>query len=95
MVHADAGQYSSMDLYRQFIYDSEVYYNNEPFWSTFRDLDLVDVARQAGFEEDKIKMHLESAAMTSRITVPKATSPDGVGTPSKNLIGIHLLVGTK
>ena len=60
MIHAEAPLYRDMDIYTAFIYDWETANNNEPFWSGMRELDLVEVAAEAGFETDKI----------SRIFVP-------------------------
>lgn len=54
MVHVEAPQYRHMDAYRAFIYDWETANNNEPFWSAMRELDLMAVATEAGFEADKV-----------------------------------------
>ncbi|MGD1700729.1 methyltransferase domain-containing protein [Dapis sp. BLCC M229] len=54
MIHQDARLYRHLDLYTAFLYDEETTNNNEPFWSAMRDLDLVAVAREAGFSTDKL-----------------------------------------
>jgi len=60
MVHMDAGGFADMDLFRQLIFDNETYNNNEPFWSTFRELDIEKLAVDAGFDADKVIYHCES-----------------------------------
>lgn len=54
MIHAEAPLYRDMDLYTAFIFDWQTANNNEPFWSAMRDLDLVAVATEGGFEADKV-----------------------------------------
>ncbi|NES77088.1 MULTISPECIES: class I SAM-dependent methyltransferase [Okeania] len=54
MIHQDARLFRHLDLYTAFIYDEETTNNNEPFWSAMRDLDLVAVAREAGFSRDSL-----------------------------------------
>ncbi|WP_094672477.1 class I SAM-dependent methyltransferase [Hydrocoleum sp. CS-953] len=54
MIHQDAPLYRDLDLYTAFVYDEETTNNNEPFWSAMRDLDLVAVAREAGFSRDSL-----------------------------------------
>ncbi|HEY9708436.1 MAG TPA: class I SAM-dependent methyltransferase [Oculatellaceae cyanobacterium] len=53
MIHVEAPLYRHMDIYTAFIYDWQTANNNEPFWSAMRDLDLIVVATEAGFEADK------------------------------------------
>jgi len=57
MIHVEAPLYRHMDDYSAFMYDWETANNNEPFWSAMRDLDLVNVVTQAGFEADKVIQH--------------------------------------
>ncbi len=90
MVHADAGQYAGMDLYRQLIFDNEVYNNNEPFWSTMRELDLEALAIEAGFERNKVHMQMEAMGPP-----PPKAKPGQVADRSKVVLGFYLLVGQK
>ncbi|MDX2221202.1 MAG: class I SAM-dependent methyltransferase [Rhodospirillaceae bacterium] len=53
MVHADLPQFADIDVYSQFLFGNETKYNNEPFWSTFRAMDLKAAMREAGFADDK------------------------------------------
>ena len=87
MVHLDAGQYAGMDLYRQLIFDNEVYNNNEPFWSTMRELDLEALAIDAGFEQNKVHTQMEPMGPPA----PKGEPVDR----SKVVLGFYLLVGQK
>jgi ubiquinone/menaquinone biosynthesis C-methylase UbiE len=54
MVHADLPQFAQVDPYSQFLFGNETRYNNEPFWTTFRTLDLRQMMRDAGFAADNI-----------------------------------------
>ena len=85
MLHIDAGQYANMDLYRQFIFDAEVFNNNEPFWSTLRDLDLVALAEQAGWPEGSVKAEF----------IPMAPPPGFKKGPSRNVPGFEVLEAVK
>ena len=55
MIHADLPPFDLMDPFTQFILDNETYYNNEPFWGAMRDMDQVQLARDAGFSADTIR----------------------------------------
>jgi ubiquinone/menaquinone biosynthesis C-methylase UbiE len=52
-IHAEAPLYRDMDAFTSFLYDWVTANNNEPFWSAMRELDLIAVATEAGFEVDK------------------------------------------
>lgn len=54
MLHVEAPLYRDMDAYTAFMFDWETANNNEPFWSAMRDLDLVAIATEVGFEADKV-----------------------------------------
>jgi len=53
MVHADLPQFADIDVYSQFLFGNETRYNNEPFWSTFRAMDLKAAMEAAGFAPDQ------------------------------------------
>jgi SAM-dependent methyltransferase len=55
MIHADLPPFDLMDEFTKFILDNETYYNNEPFWGAMRELDQVELAKQAGFPADEIR----------------------------------------
>ncbi len=90
MIHADAGQYAGMDLYRQLIFDNEVYNNNEPFWSTMRELDLEALAIEVGFDRNKVHLHMEPMGPP-----PPARQNNKPPERSTVVLGFHLLVGQK
>jgi ubiquinone/menaquinone biosynthesis C-methylase UbiE len=54
MLHVEVPQYHGMDPYDSFILDWDTYNNNEPFWGTLHDMDLVELATNGGFASDKI-----------------------------------------
>ncbi len=53
MVHGEDPQYDIMDPYDATLHDWGTRYNNEPYMSTMHELDLVQVAVDAGFERSK------------------------------------------
>ncbi|MBL8630094.1 MAG: class I SAM-dependent methyltransferase [Rhodospirillaceae bacterium] len=59
MVHLEVDQFASLDLWRQIVFDAETYNNNEPFWSTYRDMDLEKVAESAGWPKGSVKLDSE------------------------------------
>jgi hypothetical protein len=52
-VHLEQPQYQGMDVYEQFIRDWDAYNNNEPFWTTMHDLDLVELVGQFGVAREQ------------------------------------------
>src|SRR5690606_23707726 len=73
MIHADLPPFDRMDPLNQFILDNETYYNNEPFWSAMRDMDLVALAKEAGFDPESVRF--DTAPMAIR-EFGKATGYD-------------------
>lgn len=73
MIHADLPPFDRMDPLNQFILDNETYYNNEPFWSAMRDMDLVALAKEAGFDPESVRF--DTAPMAIR-EFSKATGYD-------------------
>jgi SAM-dependent methyltransferase len=55
MIHADLPPFDLMDPFTQFILDNETWYNNEPFWGAMRELDQIQLAKDAGFPSDTIR----------------------------------------
>ena len=86
MVHLEAGQFADLDLWRQTVFDAETYNNNEPFWSTFRAMDLDKVMADSGWPEGSAHQHLEPFGNTP------VTSTD----PKKqNVMGFWFMIGQK
>lgn len=53
MVHIDINRYTdAVPLHVQALRDWDAFYNNEPFWATFRELDVFDYFKAAGFKEE-------------------------------------------
>ncbi|AMO72556.1 class I SAM-dependent methyltransferase [Sphingorhabdus sp. M41] len=63
MIHADLPPFDLMDPFTQFILDNETYYNNEPFWGAMREMDQVQLAKDAGFPADTIRFDTAPMAM--------------------------------
>jgi SAM-dependent methyltransferase len=55
MIHADLPPFDTMDPFTQFILDNETWYNNEPFWGAMREMDQVQLAKDAGFPAETIR----------------------------------------
>ena len=53
-VHVDLPQLDEVDPYRRFIYTNETHFNNEPFWTPYRLMDLPALMRAAGFAEGEV-----------------------------------------
>ncbi len=51
-LHVEQPQYQNMDVYEQFVRDWDAYNNNEPFWTTMHDMDLTQLAVDAGFQRE-------------------------------------------
>lgn len=86
MVHLEAGQFANFDLWRQVVFDAETYNNNEPFWSTYRDMDLEKLLVDAGWPEGSAHLHLEPFGHAPVTSATKA---------QKNMLGFWLMVGQK
>jgi len=53
--HLDLPPYTDeMPLFEQAMRDWDAYYNNEPFWTTLHDLDVLDMHLKAGFSKDQL-----------------------------------------
>jgi len=53
VAHIDISRYTGeVPLHEQAMRDWDAFYNNEPFWTTFRDLDVFDYMQVAGFSEE-------------------------------------------
>jgi SAM-dependent methyltransferase len=53
VTHIDISRYTdAVPVQEQAMRDWDAFYNNEPFWTTFRDLDVFDYMAAAGFAED-------------------------------------------
>ncbi|MFT6771711.1 MAG: ubiquinone/menaquinone biosynthesis C-methylase UbiE [Congregibacter sp.] len=54
MLHMELPPNDSLTAYDAFYLDWDAYYNNEPFYKTFRDQDFSQLRMEAGFEKDKL-----------------------------------------
>ncbi len=86
MVHLEAGQFENFDLWRQVVFDAETYNNNEPFWSTYRDMNLDEVMAEAGWPEGSAHLHLEPFGHAPVTSAKKV---------QKNMLGFWFMVGQK
>ena len=99
MIHADLPQLNEVDPYRQFIYANETHYNNEPFWTKFRTLDLKKVTADAGFlpenvirDFSQVKGGKDQAKIDAAI---KTSRSAGHGAPPGSPLGMAFIIGIK
>ena len=62
MVHAETPPYAGMDAFDAFMLDWDTFNNNEPFWRRSHELDLKQLAADAGFDPDKEFEEMASSA---------------------------------
>ncbi|MBM3503472.1 MAG: class I SAM-dependent methyltransferase [Alphaproteobacteria bacterium] len=60
MIHVEQPQYHGMEPFDQFMRDWDTFGNNEPFWGTLHDLDLTQIAVDAGFKRDRVAETMEA-----------------------------------
>lgn len=99
VVHVDLPQLEEIDPYRRFIYTNETQFNNEPFWTAYRQLDLHAEMRQAGFADEEIFRDF-TAVMAGedrekiRVAIEQSRAL-GYGAPPGSGLGFAMLVGTR
>ena len=62
MIHAETPPYAGMDAFDAFMLDWDTINNNEPFWRRSHELDLKQLAEDAGFDRDKEFEEMASSA---------------------------------
>jgi len=67
--HMDLPPYTDeMPLFEQAMRDWDAFYNNEPFWTTLHDLDVLDMHEQAGFDRDDLVETQVDPLVTNPVT---------------------------
>ena len=98
-VHVDMPQLDEVDPYRRFIYSNETHFNNEPFWTPFRLLDLPRLMREAGFAPSEVYRDFSMVqAGEDRAAARAAVEQSrglGHGAPPGSGLGFAMLVGTR
>ncbi|MEZ5457741.1 MAG: class I SAM-dependent methyltransferase [Steroidobacteraceae bacterium] len=98
-VHIDLPQLDEIDPYRRFIYTNETQFNNEPFWTGYRQMDLRAAMRDAGFADDEISRDFTQVmAGDDRERLAAAVEQSrqlGHGAPPGSGLGFALLVGAR
>lgn len=98
-VHVDLPQLDEVDPYRRFIYTNETHFNNEPFWTPYRLMDLPALMRAAGFGEGEVFRDFTAVLagedrQKARAAVEHSRQL-GYGAPPGSGLGFALLVGTR
>jgi ubiquinone/menaquinone biosynthesis C-methylase UbiE len=98
-VHIDLPQLDEIDPYRRFIYTNETQFNNEPFWTAYRQMDLIEAMRDAGFADAEVRRDFTQVmAGDDRSRLASAIEQSrqlGYGAPPGSGLGFALLVGTR
>jgi ubiquinone/menaquinone biosynthesis C-methylase UbiE len=98
-VHVDLPQLDEIDPYRRFIYTNETQFNNEPFWTPYRLLDLQRLMHEAGFAPaETFRDFTAVMAGQDRQKLREAVEHSrqlGYGAPPGSGLGFALLVGTR
>lgn len=58
MIHMELPPNKALPAYDGFYLDWDSWYNNEPFYKTFRDQDPVELCAEAGFDRARIEQHV-------------------------------------
>ena len=76
MLHVDQPSFRGADPWGVFLQENETYYNNEPFWRRYRQLDLAELAVAAGFARDSVVEDLLTADVVRQSQNNEAVSPE-------------------
>jgi len=91
MLHVDMLSYAEMDAFDQFMFDNETFYNNEPFWASFRGLDQIVLAQEAGFRAEDLEIEHFSNALAQQV---QNTGNAGRDRPPPKS-GFQMLIGVR
>ena len=76
MIHIDQPSFKRANPFQRFMQENETWYNNEPFWRTFRSTDLPGAAINAGFAPDKVSSHMATADIIKQAQNNEKLDPD-------------------
>ena len=86
-LHLEQPQYEGMDPYEQFMRDWDAHNNNEPFWTTMHDLNLTQLATDAGFDADDCFEDVVEAVIDEDLLPPGPPGEDFGRAPRWLLFG--------
>lgn len=92
MAHIDQPRFVGLDPYQSFMQENETYYNNEPFWTAYRKLDLDALAVKAGFAPENVESDVLVAAVIQQSQNNQKSAPDD---PEAKKRGFQILLGHK
>jgi SAM-dependent methyltransferase len=92
MAHIDQPRFVDLDPYQSFMQENETYYNNEPFWTAYRKLDLEKLAVDAGFAPDKVESDVLVAAVIQQSQNNQKLTPAEEAAKKR---GFQVLIGHK
>jgi ubiquinone/menaquinone biosynthesis C-methylase UbiE len=61
MLHVDQPRFDDEDPWATFLQENETHYNNEPFWRAYRRLDFAQLAVDAGFPAEAVRLETLTA----------------------------------
>jgi len=98
-LHLDLPQLDEIDPYRRFIYDNETLFNNEPFWTSFRQMDLNGLMLDAGFAAGEIRRDFTAVMAGDDVgrlqDAIEKSRRSGHGAPPGSGLGFALLIGAR
>jgi ubiquinone/menaquinone biosynthesis C-methylase UbiE len=75
-VHVDQPRFDDADAWSTFLQENETYYNNEPFWRSYRQVDLAQAAHDAGFASEAVSLDILTADVVKQSQNNVALSPE-------------------
>lgn len=92
MLHIDQPRFDGADAWSTFLQENETHYNNEPFWRRYRNTDLVETARAAGFADHEIETDILASAVVRQSQNNEVLTPEQEAARKR---GFGLLAGWK
>ncbi|MBT4489426.1 MAG: class I SAM-dependent methyltransferase [Rhodospirillaceae bacterium] len=67
-LHVDLSLYEGMDPFEAFMLDWDTRHNNEPFWTTFREMDPKALMTEAGFSAERVvSAHISRTGLAAHV----------------------------
>ncbi len=83
MLHIDQPSFRGADPWGVFLQENETYYNNEPFWRRYRQLDLAELAVAAGFARETVVEDLLTADVVRQSQNNESVSPESAAAKAR------------
>ena len=91
-VHVDQPRFDGADAWGTFLQENETYYNNEPFWRTYRSIDLHAAAVAAGFAPEDVTLDILTADVVQQSQNNEKLSPEAA---ARRRAGFSILIARR